>query len=173
MNSKVVLVIASVGFQPIEYSDTKKELEREGLNVITASDMAGTARSSKNSSANVDITIDQLDVSAYEGIYLIGGPGALEHLDVPLIHSLINKCSTLGKSFGAICISPRILAKIGLLSGRNATGWDGDGKLAEFFSNHNVHYVQKPVVADGSIVTADGPSAAQEFGKTIARILKK
>lgn len=173
MNSKVVLVVASVGFQPTEYSDTKNELERAGINVITASNVAGTAQSSKNSSVTVDLHIDQLDASAYDGIYLIGGPGALEHLDVPLIHSLMNECSTLGKSFGAICISPRILAKIGLLSGRNATGWDGDGKLADFFSKHNVHYVQKPVVADGSIVTADGPSAAQDFGKTIARIIKK
>ena len=61
MNPKVViLVVASKGFQPVEYGDTLKVLQDEGLKVITASNSGDTAVSSKGDPVNVDITIDKI-----------------------------------------------------------------------------------------------------------------
>jgi putative intracellular protease/amidase len=34
-------------------------------------------------------------------------------------------------------------------------------------------YVKNPVVVDGNVITADGPSSAALFGDAIAKLLKK
>ena len=75
--------------------------------------------------------------------------------------------------YGAICVSPRILAKAGVLHGKRATGWDEDGKLKYVFEKRDVVYEYAPVVTDGRIVTADGPASAKEFGEAIAAVLSK
>ena len=77
-----------------------------------------------------------------------------------------------GMPYGAICISPRILANAGLLRGKRATGWNGDGELQEIFSSQNVTYEQSAVVTDGRVITADGPMSAGEFGQAIVDLMK-
>ena len=77
----------------------------------------------------------------------------------------------LKKPYGAICISSRILAAAGVLSGKKATGWDDDNKLAHIFKKHNVEYIKESIVIDENVVTAIGPSAAQEFAQGILKVL--
>lgn len=172
----IILVIASVGFQPREYHDTKAALETAGLKVITASNLRddkGKAVSSEGAKVKVDLLIDEIDLKTCSGIFLIGGPGALEHLDTDPVKQLMQQAADLEMPYGAICIAPRILAEAGLLNNRKATGWNDDGKLPAIFSDYNVTGVFKPkaVVIDGHVVTATGPSAATEFGEAIARVV--
>lgn len=172
MNKTIVLVVASKGYQPIEYRVPKEVLEKAGIKVITASNESGPAIASKdNERAQVDMLIKNVNPAAYDGVFIIGGPGALEHLDNQDTYNFMQKTAQLHKPFGAICISPRILAHAGLLKHKKATGWDGDNQLADFFAKHNVVYEKKDVVVDGSIVTATGPSAAEQFGQAIVRLL--
>lgn len=174
MHITVLLLVAGQGYQPIEYSVPKQILEAAKITVKTVSNRAGIAVASDESTTKVDLLIkDITDISAYQGLFIIGGPGALENLDTPQVHVLAQKFADAGKLFGAICISPRILAKAGLLTGKKATGWDEDNELSDIFTTYGVSYVHKPVVVDGKIITATGPRAAQEFGSTIATILKK
>ncbi len=72
---KIILVIASEGFQPIEYLITKKALEKVGVIVITASDKLGGAVATDRSTTPVDISIDQIRIQDYNGIFFIGGSG--------------------------------------------------------------------------------------------------
>lgn len=169
----VILVVASKGFQPVEYFDTLKALQEDGIKVLTASNARDTAISSKGDPVNVDITIDKITPDMYDGIFLVGGPGALEHLDNPVMYFVLEEARKHNKAYGAICISPRILAKARTLDGHKATGWDEDKKLEEVFKTHNVTYLKQPVVSNGKVVTADGPRAALSFGHEIARVLKK
>lgn len=169
----VLLLIAHQGYQPIEYGTPKQILESAGIVVKTVSNTAGTAVATDGSKTNVDFTIDQInDITNYAGLFLIGGGGALENLDNPHVYKLVQKFAHAHKPFGAICISPRILAKAGVLTGKKATGWDEDHELDKIFAQHGVTYEHKPVVTDGNIVTATGPRAAQEFGKAIVTVVK-
>lgn len=173
MNITILFLVASQGYQPIEYQTPKQILENANITVKTVSDAKGTAVAKNGSTTKVDMVIgDITDITTYRGFFIIGGPGALEHLDNQKTYALVQKFAAAGKPFGAICISPRILAKAGLLEGKKATGWDEDGELSEIFETHNVTYTHKPVVVDGNIVTATGPSAAQEFGNAIVSIVK-
>ncbi|HLC07062.1 MAG TPA: DJ-1/PfpI family protein [Candidatus Babeliales bacterium] len=169
----IVLVIASNGFQQVEYSDTKKVIEDAGFTVTTASDKAGTATAKNGSTVAVDITLDKVIPSNYAGIFFIGGPGALEHLDNTTSYKIAQETFFQNKPIGAICIATRILAKAGVLHDKYATGWNEDGELDQIFAENNVIYVpeEKVVVVD-NVITATDPSVAQDFGKHIVEMLQ-
>lgn len=177
-NKTVLLVIASEGYQPLEYGLTKKTLERENIAVVTVSEKRGTAVASQALTPpeyeTVDIlrTIDEVDASNYDGVFLIGGPGAMKHLDNETTYELMRSAAQLGKIYGAICVSPRILAKAGLLKNKKVTGWNGDEQLPTVLQQHQAIYVPESVVVDGNLVTASGPAAAEGFGNVIAKMLR-
>ncbi len=193
MTKKVLLVIAYQGYQPIEYGYTRKVLEDAGIIVEVASNKMGsaTALPSENhkqacddsnctkaaeqnqnyAHAAVDITLDAVNVEKYKGIFLIGGPGALEFLDNTIVYGIMRIAAQMGKIFGAICISPRILAHAGLLYNKRATCWDGDGKVEGIFKQYGVSRVQEQVVVDKNIITAEGPQSALLFGQAIVDTL--
>lgn len=182
MNKTIVLIIASRGYQAAEYGITKETLEGSGVTVITASDSRGVAVAQTCTTCPVhpitgyetvmvEMLASDIDPTQYEGIVLIGGPGALEHLDNVTIYELICKATWADKLVGAICISPRILAKAGVLKNKRATGWNADGELDAVFNEHDVFYVQNDVVIDGSIITAVGPQVAKEFADGIINCL--
>ena len=169
---RVLIIIAFSGFQPIEFTKTKKELLNAGISVDIASDKFGEAVASDGTKVKVDMKLIDVCVDKYAGIFIIGGPGALEHLNNDETLRIMRAAESQSKLFGAICISPRILAEGGLLVGHEATGWDGDGKLGEIYKKFDVVYKKQPVVVDGNIITASGPDAAEEFGKTIVQKIK-
>lgn len=169
---KIGLVIANQDYQPIEYGIPKDILSDNGIKVITISDKPTIAIAKDNSSTNVDVTLDKVITLDLDGLYVIGGPGAMEHLNISKMHDLLQQMSALGKSYGAICISPRILAEANVLNNKKATGWDEDLKLESIFKKYNVKYEKnKPVVVDDKVVTATGPAAAQEFALAILKVL--
>lgn len=166
-----MLVVASNGFQPIEYSVPKRILEHSGITVITASDKTGTAVAKDNSEAEVDVALDTVAVQDFDALFFIGGPGALELLDNKISHELIQQAAEAKKPFGAICASVRILAHAGVLKGKKVTGWNGDNELPAILKEAHAVYTPKDVVIDKNIITAVGPNAAQEFGAKIISIL--
>ena len=168
----VVLIVASDGYQPVEYGETKKVLVEGGMTVRTASNKPDMAVAADKTTTKVDFTINNIMVNEVDGVFWIGGPGAMDHLDNPTSYILAKKVANAGKLFGAICIAPRILAKAEVLTGKKATGWNGDNELENVFKQYGVIYEPKPIVVDGNIVTATGPSAAEDFGKAILDLLK-
>jgi protease I len=169
----VLLVIASHGFQHIEYNVPKKMLIDAGFTVVTASDKSGTATAKNGSTARVDITLDKVIASNYAGIFFIGGPGAVEYLDNNTSYKIIQEAFYQHKPVGAICIAPRILANAGILDGKYATGWNEDGLLGGILAdNHAIFVPEEKVVVDANVITATDPSAAQDFATHIIEMLQ-
>ncbi len=173
----ILLIVAHQGYQATEYGVTRSILESAGFKVVIASNRSGTAHSMPLGVSHpydhvtVDIDISEVKAENYDGIFLIGGSGALQALDTNIVHTFMNDAYTHNKIVGAICISPRILARAGILANKSATGWDGDHKLENVLKKYKVTYHNKPVVIDGTIITAKDPFAAEEFGKTIVKIV--
>lgn len=172
MSKSVALIIAHEGYQHIEYGTPKKMLESSGVQVTTVSDQTGTATGKDGSTTHVDLTLEQLNVSNYDAVIFIGGPGALTHLDNPISYNIAQKAIAAKIILGAICISTRILANAGVLTGKKATGWDGDNELGTIYAQKQVTYIHKDAIVDGKIITAVGPHAAQEFGQRILEALQ-
>jgi putative intracellular protease/amidase len=168
MSKKVLLILASEGFQVIEYGHTKEELEEAGFEVVVASDKAGEIiGGDEKTKAKADLSLDEINLDDYDGLYIIGGPGAKVFLDNEKLYNLLSKWKETGKPYGAICWSVRILAKAGVLKDKIAAGWNGDGELPEILEKNGAKYIEEDAHTDGSIVTASGPGAAREFGRMI------
>lgn len=168
---RVVLVIAETGFQEKEYNETKKVLKDAGIEVVTTSDDPKEAIGHAGAKQKVEMQLDQINPREYDGIFVIGGPGALDHLNIPKVHKVLSEFFALDKPYGAICISPRILAQAELLQNKKATCWNGDGKAHAVFEAHGAEFIDEHVVIDGKVVTANGPDATIDFGKAILKVI--
>ena len=170
---KALLIIAHEGYQQVEYNTPKALLMQAGVAVETASNKSGSAIAKDGSTAVVDMVLADVAVGQYDAILFIGGPGAMDNLDTEYSYTIARHCVEDGIPLGAICIAPRILAKAHLLTGKRATGWDGDGQLSDMFFTYGIEYVNEDVVVDGLIVTAAGPHAAQEFGRQMLALINQ
>lgn len=171
MKKTVALIIASEGFQPHEFSETKKVITQAGHNILIVSDKKPTARAADGSTTAVATTLKELSIDDVDGIVLIGGPKALEQLDIDETYRIIQDATQERLVVAAICIATRILAKSGVLVSKAATGWNGDNVLEELYRQHGVSYSREPVVMDGLFVTASGPDAAHDFAEAIVELL--
>lgn len=168
---KLLLVIAYEGFQPVEYFAAKAVLEAGGQKIVTTSDGEGEAKAAHDGEpAKIDVSVADAKAIDYDGVFVVGGPGAMDHLDNENVYRLMREAAENDLLIGAICIATRILSHAGVLKGRKATGWDGDSELGGIIEAGGGEYVREPVVTDGKMVTATGPKAAEEWGKAILRL---
>jgi len=171
---KAVLIIACRNFQDWEYSATKEVLEDEGIKIKTASDQKGIAIGKNGLEIKIDLSIEEIKLRDFEAVIFIGGGGALEHLDNEISYNLIKETIKQNKILAAICVSPVILAKAGILKNKKATVWWSslDKKPLKILEENSVEFVDKNVVSDGKIITANGPAAAKEFGESILKVIR-
>ena len=167
----ILVIIAQKDFQPVEYGDTKSELEKAGYDIDVASITTAIAIGSDGSEVKPDIAVKDADLSKYKAIVLIGGSGAPVLGEYSEVLDLVKDAEKQGKVVAAICIAPTILAKAGVLEGKKATVWNGDGKQGNVLKSSGAEFVDESVVQDGKIVTANGPAAAEAFGRKIVEVL--
>jgi len=168
---KVLYVIAPERFRDEELLEPKRILEQHGATVTVASTRGGTATGMLGAKVAVDCTVQQADAGSYDALAVAGGAGAPAHLwDSEPLRAIVKLLHAAGKPVGAICLSPPVLARAGILAGRRATTFPADRALVEL-KRGGATYVEEAVVLDGTIVTASGPEAAAAFGQTLARLL--
>ena len=145
------------------------------IDVDVASSSLGEAVGKFGKKVNVDKLISEVNLDDYDALVFIGGPGAVEYIENNQAHQLARQAIEKNKVLGAICIAPDILAKAGVLKGKKATVWSSivDRQPIKVLEDNGAIYLNQPVVKDGNIITANGPSAAKEFGKTIGEELNK
>ncbi|MBX9949472.1 MAG: DJ-1/PfpI family protein [Candidatus Obscuribacterales bacterium] len=169
----VVLVIAPDQFRDEELTTPQKAFIEEGAKVIVASTRLGEAKGMLGATANVDVVVSNLHADQIDCLVVVGGMGSPEYLwEDHNLHNLLKNLNSQGKVLAAICLSGAVLARAGILSGKQATVYPMPESLKALKDGH-VNYVQSPVVQDGRIITADGPPAAQEFAETIIKELAK
>lgn len=170
---KVALIIAFRDFRDIEYFRPYQILTSAGIEVKSVSDKLGTAVGADGGEVEVDILLEDLLVDEFDGIFFIGGPGALDHLDNEKSYQVAKEALEKGKILGAICISPVILAKAKVLEGKRATVWSSllDKSGINILKENGAIYVDEAVVFDSNIITANGPQSADEFANKIKEIL--
>ncbi len=166
---KALVVIASKGFQDLELEGTRDGLLSAGFEVVLASTDKGDCIGKFGSKEKASKALREVKIEDYDRVAFIGGPGAHVLADNTEARDLAVMTVNARKPLGAICIAPTILAKAGVLQGKEATVWDdGEGTQINLLKFHGATYVDTPVVHDGLIVTANGPDAAPEFGKVFA-----
>ena len=174
-NKKVAMIIAFRDFKDEEYFVPKEILEKAGVEVKTVSNEIGQAIGVGGGDTHVDLLLENLNPADVDAVVFVGGPGAIKDMDNENSYALTRATIAQGKVLAAICISPVILAKAGVLKGKKATVWSSalDISPVKILKENGAVYEAKSVVKDGKIITANGPTAAEEFGQVILGVLVK
>ncbi len=169
IKKRVVMVIAFQGFRDEEYFVPKEILESAGVEVKTASTKLGIALGDDGGEARVDFLISEVKPENFNAVIFVGGPGCLQDLDNDDSYRLARETVFQKKILAAICIAPVILARSGVLKEKKATVWTSplDTTPIKILKDNGAEYIDKNVVRDGKIITANGPSAAEEFSQKI------
>ncbi|KAL5705711.1 protein deglycase [Ranunculus cassubicifolius] len=149
-----VLIPVANGSEEIEVATVVDILRRAKMNVVVASVQKSlkivAARGTK---MVADKSISDAATSVYDLIILPGGVSGSERLQKSrILKKLLKEQEIGGRVVGAICSSPEILEKQGLLKGRRAAGDGGD---------------DASVIIDGTLVTSKGLARMIDFALEI------
>lgn len=170
---KIVMIIAPENFRDEEYQIPKEIFESYGISVTTASIRTGKAKGMLGAEVNLEYTILDLRPSDFDAVVVVGGVGSREYLwNSPEVINFVKKAYELEKIVAAICLSPVVLAKSGILRDKKATVYP-DREAIELLKENGANYTGKGVEVDGRIVTGNGPKMAKHFAEEIVKLLEK
>lgn len=164
--AKFLFIIAQEGFRDEELKIPRRILDKAGFICEVASESTDLAFGKLGMQITPDLAIKDVQVENYEGVCLVGGPGAPILAEKPEVISLVKKFYEHKKVVTAICIAPIILAKAGILKGKKATIFRTEESV-DILTRVGVEILDQAVVEDGLIITANGPAAASAFAQAI------
>ena len=166
-----VLIPLAQGCEELEAVTIIDLMRRAEFNVVTVGLEAETTpiKASRGTKLLPDTTLDAALNQDFDMIVLPGGlPGADNLNNDPRIVDLVKRMAAANKYTCAICAAPRVLARAGILDGKNATSYPGTLDKMEISS---MNYTGEAVTIDGKIITGRGPGAAMDFALTLINAL--
>jgi len=175
VEKKVLIIIAPRNFRDEELTEPINYLERAGISYEVISTSRGLAVGMLGGKMLIERTVADIkdsDISGYSGIIIVGGGGAPEYLwNNHSLLGLVKKFDEQGSVISAICLAPAVLGQAGVLREKNATVWNDDAAIEEIRKGGGT-FVSSPVVVDGRIITANGPTSAAAFGEKVVSAVK-
>jgi len=169
---KVLIVVPPENFRDEELAGPIAEFEKAGIQYDIASTKKGVCRGMLGARATASLSLEEVEPSVYAGIVIVGGSGSPVHLwNSDLLVQLVKYFSKSNRLVAAICLSPVVLARAGILKGKKATCFESPPATKEML-RAGADLSAGPVVVDGNVITANGPAAAGEFAGAVVRALK-
>lgn len=164
---KKVLIMLAEGFEVIEALAVKDVCTRANITCDLCGVKSKEVVSSHGIKVEADVCLEDGAFNDYDAIVIPGGmPGAKNLKENIRVVELVKDYYRTSKIVAAICAGPIVLAKAGVLSGRNVTSYPGyEEELG------NVIYKEDVVVTDQNIITSRGPATAIEFSLEIIKNL--
>lgn len=168
LSGKNILLIAAQDFNDTELNTLMQVLGQEaGAQMFIASNTHEQFTGMDGTPAMPDMMLGAVEVQYYEAVVFVGGTGASVFFDNAQAHAIATNADNADKKVCAICIAPVTLANAGVLNGKQATVFDTT--YVSILEDAGAIYTGQSVTVDGNIITANGPAAADEFARTIAR----
>ncbi len=167
VSKKILMVIAPENFRDEELFEPEKIFEDNGVIVTIASTSTGTAKGMLGATVKPDMALADVNMSEYDAIVIIGGAGSKDYLweNMELQH-LVKDANARNRVVSAICISPVVLARAGVLEGKNCTVFP-DPECVNELKEHGAVYVNKDVVVSDNIITGRDPKSAKSFARAV------
>ncbi len=160
-----VLMPLADGVEELEAVTVIDVLRRGGVDVTSAAlGNTQTVTGSRGVKLLADALWASLDTEAFDAIVLPGGGKGTDHLlaDTRVIET-VQAFDAAGKFVAALCAAPTVLAAAGVLAHRKATCYPSvAGQLGK-------SYEDAPVIADGNIITSQGPGTAMLFALVLVQ----
>lgn len=164
-------IFLATGFEEIEAITPIDILRRAGVEVSTVSITNSKEVVGAHAVPFVaDYLFSNLNFDDADLLILPGGlPGTTNLGEHAGLKNLLLAHSSKEKKIGAICAAPTVLAKNGLLKGKQAIAYPG---CEEVLVAGGASIVDNAVVKSGSIVTAKGPGLSIPFALQLVSELK-
>ena len=168
-----VAILATNGFEEIELTAPKDELEGYGATVHLISNehkITSWDKTNWGTDYQVDVTLESVNVEEYDALVLPGGVinGDKLRRDENAIQ-FIKSIARGNKLIAAICHGPQLLIEADLVKGKALTSHPA---IKTDMKNAGAEYQDSGVAVDGNFITAQGPKDIPGFMKKIYEALK-
>ena len=166
---KKVLIPLADGCEELEAITIIDLLRRAEIDVISAGLKDGPVTCARKNIIIPDTTLDAVLDREFDLIVLPGGlPGADNLRDDERIIQLLLQQANSNKLVSAICASPKVLAKAGLLENKQATCFPN---VLSDLNLPTTTISKQAIVHDGNIITSRGPGTAMDFSLYLIELL--
>ena len=165
LKGKKVAILAADMVERVELVEPRKALEEAGAQTELISIHPGTIKAFNHfdpaDELRVDKTVEEVDVSDYDGLLVPGGVGNPDQLrgDENAV-SFVREFVEQGKPTAVICHGPWVLVEAGVVRGRKLTSWP---TLQTDIRNAGGEWVDEKVVVDNGLVTSRKPDDIPAF----------
>ncbi len=117
-----------------------------------------------------DVAFDDVDVSEFEAVLLLGGraPEFLRH--IPRVIEIVHEFASQGKPVFSICHGVQILVAAGLVAGRTVTCY---AHVRSEVERAGATYSEDQAVSDGNMITAQTWESHPEFYRKVFECLNR
>jgi protease I len=175
IKGKKVAILATDGYEQVELTGPRRNLEKAGAKVdvlsIKTGQIKGWDKTGWGKSVKVDHLVNDVRPTDYDALVLPGGqinPDKLrtDRNAVAFIKQFVES----GKPVAAICHGPWGLIEADVVKGKTVTSWPS---VHTDLKNAGAKWVDKEVVQDGNIITSRRPEDIPAFSKRIIETLAK
>jgi len=164
---KLLMVVAPKRYREEEFEVPAKMFEEAGIEFDIASTQPGECEGMMGGIIEAKLAIKEAKEADYDGLVIVGGLGASDFLwSDDDLKNLTEEFGRSEKVIAAICLAPVILARAGLLKGRQATVFESPASL-KLIEEGGANYLNIPVVSDMNIITANHPTVSKEFAEAV------
>jgi protease I len=173
INGKKVAILATDGYEQVELTDPKKNLEHAGAQVdvisIKSGQIKGWNHTDWGKSVKVDHLVTEVKPADYDALVLPGGQINPDKLrtDKSAV-SFIREFVESGKPVAAICHGPWGLIEADVVKGKTVTSWPS---IHTDLKNAGANWVDKEVVQDGNLITSRKPEDIPAFSNQLIETL--
>lgn len=153
------------GFEEIEALTVVDVMRRAGMDIKTVSIMPGhEVTGAHGVTVKADQLFSETEFDDIEWLILPGGlPGSTNLANYAPLGTLLKEHAANGGKIAAICAAPAmVLGALGLLDGRECTGYPGTTAAVE-----KATWRDAPVIALDTLITGNGPASALRFALAI------
>jgi protease I len=177
LEGKRVAILATDGFEQVELTEPKKNLEKAGAKVTvlsvekTPKEIKGWDRKDWGEKVKVDRLVTEAKPEEFDALVLPGGqinPDKLR-MDKDAV-SFVRRFAESGKTVAAICHGPWMLIEAGVVKGKTMTSWPS---IHTDLKNAGANWIDREVVMDGNLITSRKPEDIPAFSEKIIQVLDK
>ncbi len=173
LTGKKIAILATDGFEQVELTEPKKNLEDAGAKVTVLSlklgEIKGWDHTDWGESVKVDGLVKEAKPDEFDALVL---PGGVMNPDVLRTDSsavtFVRTFMESGKTVAAICHGPWTLIEADVVRGKTMTSWPS---VRTDLKNAGAHWVDEPVIVDGNLITSRKPDDIPAFSQAIVEAL--
>jgi protease I len=175
LSGKKVAILTENGFEEVELTSPKQELEAAGAKVDIVSPQKDKVKAWDHDHWSielpVDVSIEDADANDYDALMIPGG--VLNPDKMRLNEKCVEFAQQFleaGKPVAAICHGPQLLIETGMISGRHMTSYPS---VKTDLENAGAIWSDKEVIVDNGLVTSRSPKDLPAFNKKMIEEIKE